>query len=174
MAIGRQWNEYVISNLLVAFLFICVAILGGFLYLAQRHHPEYLWLACLCLSVAASGAADSAFGLAVMPLSAYRIFTMFSGRIFMAITLEFVLHFTGTKSRKFVRGVQIGVLLVPFVSFHPLDSRVSDPLGCLRGSVLRVGHCFAVPCLATGRSEAGVMLLPFFLAAIGRLRGHGA
>ena len=117
MAIGRQWNEYVISNLVVAFLFICVAILGGFLYLAQRHHPEYLWLALLCLSVAAGGAADSAFGLAIMPLSAYRIFTMFSGRIFMAITLEFVLHFTGTKSRKFVRGVQIGVLLVPFVYF---------------------------------------------------------
>ena len=39
MTIGRQWNEYVITDLVVAFLFICVAILGGFLYLAQRHHP---------------------------------------------------------------------------------------------------------------------------------------
>ncbi len=56
-------------------------------------------------------------GWPIMPLSVYRIFTMFSGRIFMAITLEFVLHFTGTKSRRFVRGVQIGVLLVPFVYF---------------------------------------------------------
>ncbi|MGA8740888.1 MAG: SpoIIE family protein phosphatase [Terracidiphilus sp.] len=166
MAIGRQWNEYVISNLLVAFLFICVAILGGFLYMAQRHHPEYLWLALLCLSVAAGGAADSAFGLAIMPLSAYRIFTMFSGRIFIAITLEFVLHFTGRKSRKFVRGVQIGVLLVPFVSFlhltlvYQILSVASEVLFC--GLVI----VLLFRAWRTGRSEAGVMLLPFFLAAI--------
>ena len=166
MAIGRQWNEYVVSNLLVAFLFICVAILGGFLYMAQRHHPEYLWLALLCLSVAAGGAADSAFGLAIMPLSAYRIFTMFSGRIFIAITLEFVLHFTGTKSRKFVRGVQIGVLLVPFVSFlhltlvYQILSVASEVLFC--GLVI----VLLFRAWRTGRSEAGVMLLPFFLAAI--------
>src|SRR5579863_298034 len=107
MAIGRQWNEGVISDLIVAFLFVCVAVLGGFLYMAQRHHPEYLWLALLCLSVAAGGAADSAFGLAMIPLSVYRIFTMFTGRTFMAITLEFVLHFTGTKARRVVRAVQI-------------------------------------------------------------------
>ncbi len=166
MAIGRQWNEYVVSNLLVAFLFICVAILGGFLYMAQRHHPEYLWLALLCLSVAAGGAADSAFGLSIMPLSAYHIFTMFSGRIFIAITLEFVLHFTGTKSRRFVRGVQIGVLLVPFVSFlhltlvYQILSVASEVLFC--GLVI----VLLFRAWRMGRSEAGVMLLPFFLAAI--------
>jgi sigma-B regulation protein RsbU (phosphoserine phosphatase) len=165
MTIGRQWNEYVISDLVVAFLFICVAGLGGFLYMAQRHHPEYLWLALLCLSVAAGGAADSAFGLAVMPLSVYRIFTMFSGRIFMAITLEFVLHFTGTKSRRFVRGVQIGVLLVPFVYFirlifvYQVLSVASEVLFC--GLVVVLLY----QAWRKGKSEAGVMLLPFFLAA---------
>jgi len=165
MAIGRQWNEYVIADLVVAFLFICVAGLGGFLYMAQRHHPEYLWLALLCLSVAAGGAADSAFGLAIMPLSIYHIFTMFSGRIFMAITLEFVLHFTATKSRRFVRGVQIGVLLVPFVYFirlilvYQILSVASEVLFCGLVVVL------LFRAWRTGKSEAGVMLLPFFLAA---------
>jgi phosphoserine phosphatase RsbU/P len=165
MTIGRQWNEFVISNLVVAFLFICVAGLGGFLYLAQRHHPEYLWLALLCLSVAAGGAADSAFGLAMMPLSIYHILTMFSGRIFMAITLEFVLHFTGTKSRRFVRGVQIGVLLVPFLSFirpiimYQVLSVASEVLFCGLVIVL-LFHAWRA-----GKIEAGVMLLPFFLAA---------
>ena len=165
MTIGRQWNEYVITDLVVAFLFICVAILGGFLYLAQRHHPEYLWLALLCLSVAAGGAADSMFGLAIMPLSAYRIFTMFAGRIFMAVTLEFVLHFTGTKSRRFVRGVQIGVLLVPFIYFirlilvYQVLSVASEVLFC--GLVI----VLLFRAWRTGKSEAGVMLLPFFLAA---------
>jgi phosphoserine phosphatase RsbU/P len=165
MAIGHQWNEYVIADMVVAFLFVCVAMLGGFLYLAQRNHPEYLWLGLLCLSVAAGGAADSAFGLAIMPLMAYRVFTMFTGRIFMAVTLEFVLHFTGTKSRRFVRGVQIGVLLVPFVFFTPLLlvyqilSVVSEVLFCALVVVL------LFRAWRTGKSEAGVMLLPFFLAA---------
>jgi Stage II sporulation protein E (SpoIIE) len=115
--------------------------------------------------VAAGGAADSAFGLAVMPLSVYRIFTMFSGRIFMAITLEFVLHFTGTKSRRFVRGVQIGVLLVPFVYFirlifvYQVLSVASEVLFC--GLVVVLLY----QAWRKGKSEAGVMLLPFFLAA---------
>ena len=165
MAIGRQWNEYVISDLVVAFLFVCVAVLGGFLYLAQRHHLEYLWLALLCLSVAAGGTADSAFGMAIMPLSVYRIFTMFTGRIFMAITLEFVLHFTGTKSRKFVRAVQIGILLTPFVYFirlvllYQVLSVAAEVLFCGLVVVL------LFQAWRKGRSEAGVMLLPFFLAA---------
>jgi sigma-B regulation protein RsbU (phosphoserine phosphatase) len=165
MAIGRQWNESVISDLLVAFLFICVAILGGFLYMAQRHHPEYLWLALLCLSVAAGGAADSLFGLAIIPLSVYHIFTMFTGRIFMAITLEFVLHFTETKARRFVRGVQIGVLLVPFIYFirlilvYQVLSVASEVLFC--GLVI----VLLFRAWRMGKREAGVMLLPFFLAA---------
>lgn len=165
MAIGQQWNESVISNMVVAFLFICVAILGAFLYMAQRHHPEYLWLALLCLSVAVGGAADTAFGLAAMPLSIYQILTMFSGRIFMAITLEFVLYFTGTAARRFVRGVQIGVLLVPFIFFIHLTlvyqvlSVASEVLFCGLVVVL------LFQAWRKGRSEAGVMLLPFFLAA---------
>ncbi len=101
MAIGHQWNEY--GRLPICwsrFCFSASLCWVDFSIWRSRHHPEYLWLALLCLSVAAGGAADSAFGLAIMPLSVYRIFTMFSGRIFIAITLEFVLHFTGTKSRK--------------------------------------------------------------------------
>ena len=121
MAIGSQWNEHVISAMVVAFLFLCVTALGAALYLSQRHHSEYLWLALMCLSVAAGGAADVAFGMAFMPLSAYRIFAVFTGRIFMAVTLEFVLRFTAMPSRRVVSIVQIAVLLLPFVYFIHLE-----------------------------------------------------
>jgi len=100
-----------------------------------------------------------------MPLGAYHIFTMFSGRIFMAITLEFVLHFTATPSRRFVRGVQIGVLLVPFIYFmrlilvYQVLSVASEVLFC--GSVI----VLLFRAWRKGKGEAGVMLLPFFLAA---------
>ncbi|MGA8089046.1 MAG: PP2C family protein-serine/threonine phosphatase [Terracidiphilus sp.] len=165
MAIGRQWNEGVISPLIVTFLFLCVAILGGFLYLAQRHHPEYLWLSLLCLAVALEGAAAAAFGLAAVSSTFYQMFTALNGRVFMAITLEFILHFTGTESRKFVRGVQIGVLIVPFVNLmhlllaYQFLSVAAEVLFCGLVTVL------LFRAWRRGRTEAGVMLLPFFLAA---------
>ena len=165
MAIGHQWNESVISDAAVAFLFLCVAVLGAFLYLAQRHHPEYLWLALLCVSVAAGGAADAVFGMALMPLSVHRIFTIFMGRIFMAVTLEFVLYFTESKSRRLIRGVQIGVLVVPLVYFthlvliYQILSVAAEVVFCGLVCVL------LYKAWRHGKSEAGVMLLPFFLAA---------
>ena len=165
MAVGRQWNESVTSPLVVGFLFFCVAVLGGFLYLAQRHHPEYLWLSLLCLAVGLEASAEAAFGLAIVSSGFYRVFTAFNGRVFMAITLEFILHFTGTGSRKFVRGVQIGVLVLPFVSLlhltlaYQILSVAAEVLFCGLVTVLLFRSW------RQGRTEAGVMLLPFFLAA---------
>jgi hypothetical protein len=165
MAVGRQWNESVTSPLVVAFQFFCVAVLGGFLYLAQRHHPEYLWLSLLCLAVGLEASAEAAFGLEFVSSGFYRVFTAFNGRVFMAITLEFILHFTGTGSRKFVRGVQIGVLVLPFVSLlhvtlaYQVLSVAAEVLFCGLVTVLLFRSW------RQGRTEAGVMLLPFFLAA---------
>ena len=162
LAVGRQWDESVTAPLLVAFLFFCVAILGGFLYLAQRHHPEYLWLSLLCLAVALEAAAGAAFGLAFISLGFYLIFTAFNGRVFMAITLEFILHFSGTESRKFVRVVQIGVSGPSLCPPDSPDAGVSVPLGGGGGSVLRTGDGFAVSRMAAwthrGRRDAGAVL----------------
>lgn len=165
MAIGRQWNERVIAPLVLTFLFLCVAVLGAFLYMAQRHHPEYLWLTLLCLSVAASGTADTTYGMGVLSLGAYRILTAFTGHIFMAITLEFILHFTGTKSRTLVRGVQIAVLVIPFIylthllQLYQVLAVAAEVVFC----VLVTGLLYRA--WRGGRTEAGVMLVPFFLAA---------
>lgn len=165
LTIGHQWNESVISSVAVSFLFLCVAVLGAFLYMAQRHHFEYLWLALLCVSVAAGGAADAAFGLAAISVGVYHILTVFMGRVFMAVTLEFVLYFTETKSRRFIRGVQIGVLVIPLVYFtrlvlfYQILSVAAEVLFCGVVTVL------LYQAWRRGKTEAGVMLLPFFLAA---------
>ena len=55
-ATSQYWDRHLIADLIVGFLFFCVAILGATLYLAQRLHSEYLWLALLCLSVALAAA----------------------------------------------------------------------------------------------------------------------
>ena len=165
MAVGRQWNERVIATAVLTFLFFCVAVLGAFLYMAQRHHAEYLWLVLMCLSVAASGAAETAYGLGVLQLGWYHGLTVLAGHIFMAITLEFVLHFTGTKSLKLVRGVQIAVLVIPLLYLVHL-LQVFQYLAV----AAEVVFCVVVTVLLfnawrRGRTEAGVMLVPFFLAA---------
>ncbi len=165
LAIGQQWNEHVIAAMVVTFLFICVAILGAALYVAQRHHSEYLWLALLCMSVAASGTADVAFGLGAMPLSVYRIFTIFSGRVFMAVTLEFLLRFTGSDSKRIVRGVQIFVLLLPFVYLLRLEQLQADISVAAEVTFCTLACILLFRAWRSGRNEAGVMLLPFFLAA---------
>ena len=167
MAVSRQWNDNVIAGLVVTFLFVCVAVLGGFLYLAQRHHPEYLWLSLLCLAVAGTGSTDVLFGLGVLSLGAHGVVTAFVGRLFMAVTLEFILHFTATKSRRLVRGVQIAVVVLPFLYFVPLPQ-----LYQVLSIAAEVLFCGLVTVLlyqawrGGGRKEAGVMVVPFFLAAM--------
>jgi sigma-B regulation protein RsbU (phosphoserine phosphatase) len=166
MAIGGQWNEHVTAALVVTFLFLCVAVLGAALYTWQRHHAEYLWLALLCLSVAASGAAEVAFGLGALSTSPYHILAGVFGRIFMAVTLEFVLRFTATPPSRLVRGVQIGVLLLPILAIagweqvYEIFSVTAEVVFCALVCVL------LFRAWRRGRQEAGVMLAPFFLAAI--------
>ncbi len=166
MAVGRQWNEHVTAALGVTFLFLCVSVLGAALYTWQRHHAEYLWLALLCLSVAASGAAEAAFGLGTLSASPYHILAGAFGRIFMAVTLEFVLRFTATPPRRLVRGVQIGVLVLPLLALagweqvYEIFSVAAEVVFCALVCVL------LFRAWRRGRQEAGIMLLPFFLAAI--------
>jgi hypothetical protein len=167
LGIGRQWNEHVVSAMVVTFLFLCVTILGAALYIAQRHHSEYLWLALLCLSVAAMGAADVAFGLTLIPLSVYRLLTLFTGRIFMAVTLEFVLRFTASPLRKVVRGVQTAVLVLPFLSLVGLE-QVYEILSVAAEMVFCVLACLMLyRGWRKGQREPGVMLLPFVIAGAG-------
>ena len=164
-AVGQRWDERAISAMVVTFLFLCVAGLGGALYLAQQEHSEYLWLALLCLSVAAGGAADAAYGLGAMALGTYRIFTLFAGRVFMAVTLEFVLRFTGSKARRLIRSVQVALLVVPVLTLVHLDA-VYDVVSVAAEVVFCALVCVLLfQSWRRGRSDAGIMLPPFFLAA---------
>lgn len=164
-AVSTQWGEYVITPIAITLLFLCVALLGLALFLAQRHHREYLWLALLCLSVAIIAAAESAYGLARMPYHVFGMFSAFSGRVFMAVTLEFVLTFTGGYGRRFVRALQIALLLLPFLFFAPL-AQIYQVIS----ATAEVFFCATVCVLLfrawrRGQTDAGVMFLPFLLAA---------
>jgi hypothetical protein len=164
-AAARQWDERAMAALVVTFLFLCVALLGAALYLAQRHHAEYLWLALLCLSVASDGIYDVAFGLGAMTVDLYNVLTIFTGRIFMAVTLEFVLRFTGSSARRTVRIVQACLLLVPFLALLHIEQTYE-----VLSVTAEIVFCGLVCVLLfrawrKGLGEAGAMLIPFFLAS---------
>jgi hypothetical protein len=164
-AVDRLWDRQVLAGILVSLLFLCVAALGATLYVAQRKHAEYLWLALLCLSVTLMGASESAWKLELLPLSVFGVINLWTGRLFMAATLEFILRFTGGAHRRTVRGFQIFALLLPIVSLVGLEQTYE---------YLSVSAEIAFTALITvmlfrawrkGRPDAGIMLLPFFLAA---------
>jgi hypothetical protein len=165
MAVSRQWNQHVTAGLVVTFLFLCVAVLGATLYLAQRNHSEYLWLALLCLSVAITGSTEFAFGRGIMPLPIFGVLILFTGRIFMAVTLEFVLRFTGGQDRKVVRAVQISVLIVPFFSLIHLQQIYEFLSISAEVAFAALVSVLLFRAWRRGLREAGVMLLPFFLAS---------
>jgi hypothetical protein len=161
----RQWNQGIIGGMMVSFLFLSVALLGATLYYAQRNHAEYLWLALLCLSVAASGASETAFSLALLPWSIYSILALWTGRIFMAVTLEFVLRFTESKSKRPARILQIALLVLPIFALIHLQ-QVYEYLSVAAQVIFCALVCWLLfRSWRRGRLEAGVMLVPFFLAA---------
>ena len=166
-AADRQWDRHILSGMILSFLFLCVAALGFTLYLAQRNHSEYLWLALLCLSVAVMGAFEIAFALAVISWAIFSVVSLWTGRIFMAVALEFVLRFTGGESRKFVRGVQIFLMLLPVLSLTHLDLVYKYLSVSAQVVFTALVSVMLFRAWRQGRKEAGVMLLPFLLAATG-------
>lgn len=164
-ATDRRWDQESIAGLMVSFLFLCVAMLGATLYVAQRKHSEYLWLALLCLSVAITGSSETAYGLALLPLSVFGVLNLWNGRVFMAVMLEFVLRFTASKSQRVVRIFQIWALLLPILSLLHLD-QVYEYLSVSTEVVFTVLVTILLfRAWRRGRPDAGVMLAPFFLAA---------
>ncbi len=163
---AQRWDENAASALILSFLYFCVAFLGVALLLAQRHHREYLWMTLLCLTVSMGAASDVAFGLGLLPMSIYRIFALFTGRVFIAVTIEFVLRFSATKPHRFVRIFQIAVLVLPFVYFLHVQA-VYDVLSVTAEFLYCGLTCFLLfRAWRGGRGDAGVMLVPFVLVAL--------
>ncbi len=164
LATSRHWDQQVIAGMAVAFLYLCVAGLGMILYFAQRNHSEYLWLALLCLSATLPGVADIAYGLALIPLSVFKLISSWQDPIFIAITLEFVLRFTAVPDRRSYRFVQAGVFLLPLVAMINLQ-QLYGYLAISAEVLFSVLVCVLLfRAWRRGFREAGIMLVPFFLA----------
>jgi len=165
LAISSRWDQHVIAGMGVSFLFLGVAALGLILYLAQRHHSEYLWLALLCFSAALMGTVEVLNQLALISTSLFGVLNLWTGRILMAVTIEFVLRFAGTGRRQFARGFQAAVLVIPFLSLLGLQSTYQ-----VLSITAEIIFCALITVLLfrswrRGFREAGIMLVPFFLAA---------
>lgn len=165
LARALHWDEYILAGLLESFLFFCVAILGAVLYAAQRHHVEYLWMSMLCLSVTFMGTVEYFYNYGTMPLSVFNILSLYTSRIFMVVTLEFVLCFASSVHPRVVRGIQIAFLLVPLLWFLSLEKtyEVLTVASEILFSAMVVVMLFRA--WRRGLIEAGVMLVPFFLAS---------
>jgi hypothetical protein len=164
---NRLWNKYVLSLLLSTLLYFCVALLGAILYFAQRHHSEYLWLALLCVTLAIRGVIEIGGLLEGLSTPLAFVLDNWIFCIFMAVTLEFVLRFTASQRRIPVRALQIAVLLIPVVALLNFQQAYDNLF-----LIVQVLFCVLVVAMLfrgwrRDRPEAGVMLLPFLLTAMG-------
>ncbi|KAA6457221.1 serine/threonine-protein phosphatase [Acidobacteria bacterium AB60] len=164
---ATQWNINVAAASAVGFAFFAVAVLGLALYLAQRHHSEYLWLALLCTIASSVRVLRMAFGLGYLSIDAYGIIAQFGAYFFIVATLEFVYRFTGSHYRRLVRGFQIVALLVPFLYFlhAPAFQQVIGVAFETAFSILVV--VMLAQAWRGGRGDAGAMLFPFILVGTG-------
>ncbi len=165
LAISRKWDQQIIAEMVLSFLFLGVAALGLILYLAQRHHSEYLWLAVMCFTVTVTGAIETSHWLALMSESVFDFLNLWTGRIFMVVTLEFVMRFTATEKRQIGRYFQGFALVLPLLSLMGLV-QIYQVLSISA----EVAFCALVSVLLfrawrKGFREAGIMLAPFLLAA---------
>jgi hypothetical protein len=166
LAEARLWNHEGISVLVVGFLFFCVAGLGLVLFFAQRSHSEYLWLALLCLAVGLVSVSDTAYILRWVPNEISTLAGRWLSHIFMAVTLEFVLRFTASGFRRTVRAVQVIALALP-ACFWLMPRKAYGTLSVAAELVFVTLVCvMLLGGWRRGRREAGVMLVPFFFAAV--------
>jgi len=163
-AVSDQWNTNAAVELLLAFVFLCVALLGAALYLAQRHHSEYLWLAILCTAASVGRIERTAFGLGHLSLGVYWPLSLFTAFVFVATTLEFVYRFTGSELRRPVRALQIAVLVAPVVHFLPWPAAEQAVSLTAEAAFCIITTVMLFKAWRRGRGDAGVMLVPFFLA----------
>jgi phosphoserine phosphatase RsbU/P len=166
IAVSHRWDQQIIAQFLLSLLFLFVAAFGAILYIAQRHHSEYLWLALLCVTVAINGCVGLLWQLALISYSVFLPLDLWMGRIFMAVTLEFIQRFTGNPNRRLIRGAQIAFLVFPvfgllgFEQFYQVLAVTAEIL------FLTLVISLLFRAWRNGFREAGVMLPPFVLAAV--------
>ncbi|MDR3739909.1 MAG: SpoIIE family protein phosphatase [Terracidiphilus sp.] len=165
-SVDRRWNQFVAADVLLATLFLILAGFGLVLFLAQRSHAEYLWFTLLGFSVAAAGLSDAFYGLGSITLATSQLLGNITGRIFMAVTFEFVFLFTQSPLRRTVRIAQAAVLLlVP--AYLVLSTSWFHQLSII-GEMFFVAFVSLMLLRAwtAGRKDAGILLVPFFFVSI--------
>ncbi len=162
---AQLWDERVTAALVASFLFLNVAVLGITLYFAQRHHAEYLWLAILCLTVALRGTVETAFNLEVFDLPTSGFFAALASAFFISATLEFILLFTGRRHPRVVRAGQALSGMLPVLEGLRWIKAFDYASLAAEFSFLALVIWMLYGAWRRGQKEAGVMLLPFLLAA---------
>jgi hypothetical protein len=165
LADARRWGKTAIAGIVASFLFFCVAALAATLFLAQRNHSEYLWLSLLCLAVTVRGSVETAYFMAVISYSAFNFLAPWLSWLFIVTTLEFALRFTAYGMKRLVRGLEIAALLLPITQMLHLDEAFKDISLAAQFVFCGLVAVMLFRAWRKGSREAGVMLLPFFLAS---------
>jgi len=116
LARNREFDNNGLSALILILILLAFVPFALALYLAQRAHSEYLWLAIYFLFVAGFEGYTLALQNGLVPWTNLNVFLWrFIGFIDAACSLEFVMRFTRPARRTLARPLQILFLMAPLV-----------------------------------------------------------
>jgi hypothetical protein len=154
------------SGLLASFAGLCIYLLVGItaviLHRAQRGHDEYLWLGIASLMLALSDMVGTAIFSGWVSWSFVPVVALhYTGWIFNAAHIEFVVRFTRTRRRWPIWGVQGAMLIAPlfFLGGSSIDPlRFTMVIGYGLFLVAEIA-CF-VSAYRRKVPESGLLLIP--------------
>jgi Stage II sporulation protein E (SpoIIE) len=165
----RNFNDFVLTDLLSCLVLLASGTLVLILFLTQRRHKEYLWLSanCFVAMVFLGLLAALELGLFAISRSIYLLFTYF-GWAMIFTNLEFVARFTKVRSRIPLHAFEVYLVLAPMLSIAPgfAGSLYSPALVIMSVGWFVFALTYLIRSYRRGNGESGVLVLPYILLGI--------
>jgi hypothetical protein len=163
----RSFDDNTLASILLVLVYFAFFAVALALFLFQRHHIEYLWLAIVCVL----GAIYHSIFMAITSGAASNsllneMFSVCAGWAFLICTLEFVLRFTHAKSVLMARVLQLLMALCPLLDL--LDYFKAYGIALISAFiVLLFAMCFyMIQAIRRSLGESWLLLPPFVIWAL--------
>jgi hypothetical protein len=169
LAAIRYFNNFVLADLLSCLVLLASGALVLVLFLRQRDHKEYFWLAanCFVAMVFFGLLAVMELGLFAVSISFYLLLTYFAWAMIFT-NLEFVTSFTKALNRIPLRVFEVYLVLAPVLSIAPgfSGSLYFPALFIMSAGWFVFVLTYLIQSYRRGNGESGVLILPYVLLGI--------
>ncbi|RZU40387.1 PP2C family protein-serine/threonine phosphatase [Edaphobacter modestus] len=171
----RSFNNSTLVSFLLGLIYLAFSAVALSLFLSQRNHLEYLWLAIFCLfSVAYHGAFTAINVGAISATLLHVMFSVCAGWATLLSSLEFVLCFSRAEHVRPARFVQLVMLFCPLLALAQFERAYGIALISTFLVLLFLMSFYLVQAIRRGRAESWLLLPSFAIWAFNGLLSMAA